>query len=86
MARGVYYLGGIVFGVGGSACSFCFAFSFICVGCMGDSDSESDFELHAVHSLHDGLSDSPSHVLHNSLDDVAEILEEANTKHVSASE
>ena len=29
---------------------------------MGDSDSESDFELHAVHTVEDGFSDPPSDV------------------------
>ena len=34
----------------------------LCVGSMGDSDSESDFELHAVKTLEDGFSDPPSDV------------------------
>ena len=34
----------------------------LCVGFMGDSDSESDFELHTVHTVEDGFSDPPSDV------------------------
>ena len=32
----------------------------LCVGYTGDSDSESDFELQPVDTVHDGFSDVPS--------------------------
>ena len=46
---GVYYL---VLGV--LHVPFALLSVLFCVGCMGDSDSESDYELHAVDSAHDG--------------------------------
>ena len=61
-ARGGYYLGGgdIIWCWG--FCMFLFALLSVsfCVGCTGDSDSASDFELHTVDSVHSGFSDSPS--------------------------